>query len=108
MSRIAIIVAAALAFGAIMFTIAAPETAQEGPGLADVSGDAAAEMADAASQMRLCLGPARITLGGEPFMGLAFGGDGCNHSAANLVGFRILRGPTVPRGPVLGFRLPTL
>jgi hypothetical protein len=51
------------------------------------------------------VGPARVTLGGEPFVGLAFGGDGCDHSAANLVGFRILRGPTVPSGPILNFGL---
>lgn len=101
MSRIAIIAAAALALGAILFSIVLPET----PTTAGLSEAAATEVAEAAQQMRLCVGPARVTLGGEPFVGLAFGGDGCDHSAANLVGFRILRGPTVPSGPILNFGL---
>jgi hypothetical protein len=57
-------------------------------------------------QMRLCLGPARITFGGEPFVGLAFGGDGCSTNAANLVGFRILRKPSLPGRPTLTSLLP--
>lgn len=104
MSRIAIVVAAALALGAIVFTVVRPAPAPTE--LAATAGVAEMVAADAETAMRLCLGPARVTLGGEPFLGLAFGGDGCDMSAANLVGFRILRGPTVPSGPVLSFRVP--
>jgi hypothetical protein len=67
----------------------------------------ATEVAEAAQQMmRLCLGPARVTFGGEPFVGLAFGGDGCSANAANLVGFRIFRKPSLPGAPTLTSLLP--
>jgi hypothetical protein len=42
-------------------------------------------------RMRVCVGPARVTLGGQPFARLAFGGEGCSRNVANLVGFRILK-----------------
>jgi len=60
----------------------------------------AAVEAPATPQMRLCVGPARVTLGGDPFVGLAFGGDGCSRSAAALVGVRILRSPADAPGTV--------
>ena len=53
---------------------------------------AAAETPAGLTQMRVCLGPARVTLGGEPFVGLAFGGDGCDRHNAHVVGVRILKG----------------
>jgi hypothetical protein len=96
MSRIAVIVAAVVALGAVVLALApARRSMDEGQAVAAV------EMADAASGMRLCVGPARVTFGGEPFVGLAFGGDGCDHSAADVVGFRILRRPTVRLGPMI-------
>jgi hypothetical protein len=62
---------------------------------------AAVERVDTA-KMRLCVGPARVTLGGEPFMGLAFGGDGCGRGAMELVGVRFLRPPAATPGNALG------
>jgi hypothetical protein len=43
--------------------------------------------AAAEAPMRVCLGPARVTLGGHPFARLAFGGEGCETHVAHLVGF---------------------
>jgi hypothetical protein len=60
---------------------------------ANFSSGAAVAVAEAPAdltQMRVCLGPARVTLGGEPFVGLAFGGDGCDRRNAHVVGVRIL------------------
>jgi hypothetical protein len=41
--------------------------------------------------MRLCIGPARVTLGGERLAALAFGGEGCRSTVMNVVGFAVLR-----------------
>ena len=43
------------------------------------------------SEMRLCIGPARVTLGGERLAALAFGGEGCRSTVMNVVGFAVLR-----------------
>jgi hypothetical protein len=52
---------------------------------------AVGETSDEESRMRLCLGPARVTLGGRPYARLAFGGEGCSRHVANVVGFGVLR-----------------
>ena len=52
----------------------------------------AGEMVDEA-RMRLCVGPARVTLGGQPFTSVAFGGDGCGADKRRAFGVRIFKGP---------------
>jgi hypothetical protein len=97
MWRIAIIAAAAI--GATL--LAADRLALRGDPAREAGAVvlAAAELPET-PQMRLCVGPARVTLGGEPFVGLAFGGDGCGRSAAALVGVRILTSPADAPGTV--------
>jgi hypothetical protein len=96
MPRIAIIVAAALV--GVVVLIFGQGTLTADRAVAELA--AVEATGDLESRMRLCVGPARVTFGGEPYIGLAFGGDGCDHSAADLVGFRILRSPAGSPGTV--------
>ncbi len=100
MWRIATIAVAGVAGAAVLMVGQAEMRAAEAEAELAVADEGSAEE----SRMRLCLGPARVTLGGRPFARLAFGGEGCRRTVANLVGFRILRTPAAET--VLGFSRP--
>jgi hypothetical protein len=97
MWRLAAIAVAGVAGAAVFFTALAEMRRQAETELA-AAGQAVVEQ----SSMRLCVGPARVTLGGHPFARLAFGGEGCSRHVAHLVGFRIVRTPATA-DVVLGF-----
>lgn len=92
MWRIAIIAAASL-IGAASLSLAADENAQSDASVEGAKTTAAASSAGARerAQVRLCLGPARVTLGGRPMARLAFGGEGCTRRPVKLLGVRVFR-----------------
>ncbi|MGD2132816.1 MAG: hypothetical protein PVI23_08490 [Maricaulaceae bacterium] len=49
--------------------------------------------------VRMCVGPARLSLGGAPFTRIAFGGDGCGRASLGLVGLKFLGLESAPELP---------
>ncbi len=91
MGRIAAIAVVGLAGAGVLASLPSG-TGGAGPG--------ASVIAHEAPLARLCLGPARVALGGVPFAAFALGGAGCSGAVAGVVGLEILRaGATAPARP---------